>query len=168
MGDDASTVHRIRDARPDEAAALASLQRRASDVWEEYRADLAANPGVIQPPHQAIAEGRVRVAVAGSGRRLGFSVALAAEGGRVELDDLFVEPDAMGRGVGRLLVADVVSRAAAAEATCIDVTANPNAAGFYERVGFRVTGDVPTLFGRGVRMRLDLSPAMRSTSLPCP
>jgi GNAT superfamily N-acetyltransferase len=159
MGDDASTVHRIRDARPDEAAALASLQRRASDVWEEYRADLAANPGVIQPPHQAIAEGRVRVAVAGSGRRLGFSVALAVEAGRVELDDLFVEPDAMGRGVGRLLVA---------AATRIDVTANPNAVGFYERVGFRVTGDVPTLFGRGIRMRLDLSPAMRSTSLPCP
>jgi GNAT superfamily N-acetyltransferase len=83
-------------------------------------------------------------------------VVLAAECGTVELDDLFVEPDAMGRGVGRRLIADVVSRAAAARATSIDVTANPNALGFYERLGFRVTGDVATLFGRGVRMRLDL------------
>jgi len=168
MGDEPSIVHRIRDARPAEAAALASLQRRSSDVWEEYRAQLAANPGVIGPPHRAIAEGRVRVAVDASQRRLGFSVVLVAEGDRVELDDLFVEPDSMGRGVGRLLVADVVSRAAAGKATCIDVTANPNALGFYERVGFRVIGEVATLFGRGIRMRRDLSPAMRHTSLPCP
>ena len=168
MGKDPTFVHRIRDARRAEAAALASLQRRSSDVWEEYRAQLAANPGVIEPPHQAIAEGRVRVAVDASQRRLGFSVVLAPEDGRVELDDLFVEPDAMERGVGRLLVADVVSRAAALHATCVDVTANPNALGFYERVGFRVTGEVETLFGRGIRMRLDLQPAMRSTSLPCP
>ena len=156
MAEEPSIVHRIRDARPAEAAALASLQRRSSDVWEEYRAQLAASPGLIEPPHEAIAEGRVRVAVDASGRRLGFSVVLAAEGDRVELDDLFVEPDSMGRGVGRLLVADVVSRAAAAPATGVDVTANPNALGFYERVGFRVTGEVATLFGRGIRMRLDL------------
>ena len=156
MGDEPSIVHRIRDARPAEAAALASLQRRSSDAWEEYRAQLAANPGVIGPPHQAIAEGRVRVAVDASQRRLGFSVVLAPERGRVELDDLFVEPDSMGRGVGRLLVADVVSRAAAAQATCIEVTANPNVVGFYERLDFRVTGDVATLFGRGVRMRREL------------
>ena len=156
MADEPSIVHRVRDARPAEAAALAALQRRSSDVWEEYRAQLAANPGVIEPPHEAIAEGRVRVAVDASGRRLGFSVVLAPEGGRVELDDLFVEPDSMGRGVGRLLVADVVSRAAAVPASGVDVTANPNALGFYQRVGFRVTGEVATLFGRGIRMRLDL------------
>jgi ribosomal protein S18 acetylase RimI-like enzyme len=156
MADNPFVVQGIRDARPAEAAALASLQRRSSDVWEEYRAQLAAHPGVIEPPHRAIAEGRVRVAVDASQRRLGFSVVLAPEGGRVELDDLFVEPDSMGRGVGRLLVADVVSRAAAVQATCIEVTANPNALGFYERVGFRVTGEVATLFGRGIRMRLDL------------
>lgn len=52
----------VRDARPDEASALEALQRRASDVWEEYRAQLAANPDAIEAPHQAIAEGRVRVA----------------------------------------------------------------------------------------------------------
>ena len=156
MSGEPSIVHRIRDARPAEAEALASLQRRSSDVWEEYRAQLAAHPGAIEPPRQAITEGRVRVAVDASGRRLGFSVVLAPAADCVELDDLFVEPDAMGRGVGRLLIADVVARAGAAKATCIDVTANPNALGFYERVGFRVTGDVATLFGRGIRMRLDL------------
>jgi len=153
-----SVVPRIRDALPAEAAALAALQRRSSDVWEEYRAALAANPDAIEPPSQAVAEGRVRVAVDASQRRLGFSVVLPVVHGRCELDDLFVEPDSMGLGVGRLLVGDVASRAAAAGASQVDVIANPNALGFYERVGFRVAGEASTRFGRGLRMTLDLSP----------
>jgi len=152
-----SVVERIRDALTDEASALEALQRRSSDVWEEYRAQLAANQDAIEPPHLAIAEGRVRVAVDASQRRLGFSVMTPVEDGRCELDDLFVEPDSMGLGVGRLLVDDVASRAAAAGASHVDVIANPNALGFYERVGFRARGDVSTRFGRGVRMSLDLS-----------
>jgi ribosomal protein S18 acetylase RimI-like enzyme len=143
---------------PEEASALAALQRRSADVWEQYRASLAANPDAIAPPHQAIAEGRVRVAVDASQRRLGFSVVLPVEGGRCELDDLFVEPEWMRLGVGRLLVDDVASRAAAAGARCVEVIANPNALGFYERVGFRITGEVPTRFGPGIRMRLALAP----------
>jgi GNAT superfamily N-acetyltransferase len=152
-----SVVERIRDALPEEAGALEALQRRSSDVWEEYRALLAANPDAIEPPRQAIAEGRVRVAVDASQRRLGFSVVKQVEDGRCELDDLFVEPDSMRRGVGRLLVDDVASRAGAAGASHLDVIANPNALGFHEAVGFRATGEAPTRFGLGVRMSLDLS-----------
>ena len=149
----------IRDARPDEASALEALQRRSSDVWEEYRAQLAANPDAIEPPHQAIADGRVRVAVDASGRRLGFSAVLPLRDGRCELDDLFVEPDAMRLGVGRLLVDDVTTRAAASGASYVDVIANPNALGFYERLGFEITGHASTRFGSAPRMSLELSPA---------
>lgn len=155
----------IRDALPNEAAALEALQRRSSDVWAEYRAQLAANPDAIEPPHRAIAEGRVRVAVDASHGRLGFSVVRPVKAGRCELDDLFVEPESMGVGVGRLLVDDLASRATVAGAAYVDVIANPNALGFYERVGFETTGDVSTRFGRGVRMSLDLSQhAFRSAS----
>jgi ribosomal protein S18 acetylase RimI-like enzyme len=153
---EASVVAAVRDAQPDDASALAALQRRSSDVWEEYRGLLAANPDAIEPPHQAIVEGRVRVAVDASRRRLGFSVVRPQEGGRCELDDLFVEPDSMGRGVGRRLVDDAAARSAAAGASFIDVISNPNAVGFYERLGFHMTGEVPTRFGRGVRMTLTL------------
>jgi ribosomal protein S18 acetylase RimI-like enzyme len=153
-----AVVELIRDARPDEASALEALQRRSSDVWEEYRAQLAANPDAIEPPHQAIADGRVRVAVDASGRRLGFSVVLPVRDGRCELDDLFVEPDSMQLGVGRLLVDDVATRAAASGASYVDVIANPNALGFYERLGFEITGQASTRFGSAPRMSLELSP----------
>jgi ribosomal protein S18 acetylase RimI-like enzyme len=154
-------VAAIRDARPDEALALESLHRRASEVWEEYRAQLAAHPDAIAPPHQAIAEGRVRVAVDASGHRLGFSVVLPVEAGRCELDDLFVEPEWMGRGVGRALVDDLSARAAAAGASHVDVVANPNALGFYSRLGFQITGQTSTRFGSAPRMTLELSHAPR-------
>jgi ribosomal protein S18 acetylase RimI-like enzyme len=147
----------IRNARPDEALALEALQRRSSDVWEEYRAQLAANPDAIEPPHSAIAEGRVRVALDTLGRLLGFAVALPVRGGRCELDDLFVEPECMGRGVGRRLVDDVATRAAAAGASHLDVIANPNALGFYERLGFEITGRAATRFGDAPRMSRGLT-----------
>lgn len=150
-------VESIRDARPDEAFALEALQRRASDVWEEYRAQLAAHPDAIAPPHQAIADGRVRVAVDASGRCLGFSVVLPVEDGRCELDDLFVEPGSMRLGIGRMLVDDLATRAAAGGARYVDVIANPNALQFYERLGFEVTGRASTRFGNAPRMTLDLS-----------
>ena len=151
-----AVVDAIRDARPDEAPALAALQRRFADVWDEYRAQLAANPDAIEPPHRAIADGRVRVAADASGRLLGFSVVLPIRDGRCELDDLFVEPEWMRRGVGRLLVADLTARAAAAGASHVDVIANPNALAFYERLGFETTGQASTRFGEAPRMSLEL------------
>lgn len=151
-----AVVDAIRDARPDEALALAALQRRSADVWEEYRAQLAANPDAIEPPHRAIADGRVRVAADASGRLLGFSVVLPIRDGRCELDDLFVEPEWMRRGVGRLLVADLTARAATLGASHVDVIANPNALAFYERLGFETTGQASTRFGEAPRMSLEL------------
>jgi hypothetical protein len=103
-----SIVALIRDARADEALALEALQRRASDVWQEYRAQLAAHPDAITPPHQAMAEGRVRVAVDPAG------------------------------------------------ASYLDVIANPNALGFYTRLGFHVTDETTTRFGAAPRMTLAL------------
>lgn len=142
--------------------ALEALQRRSSDVWEYDRANLAAHPDAIEPPHQAIAEGRVRVALDASGMLLGFSIVLPVRNGRCELDHLFVEPDAMRQGVGRLLVEDVLSHAGAAGAGFVDVIADENALGFYERVGFEVTGRAATRFRDAPRMSLSLLPRASS------
>jgi GNAT superfamily N-acetyltransferase len=76
--------------------------------------------------------------------------------GRCELDDLFVEPDTLGRGVGRLLVADVGRRAASAGAAFVDVIANPNALGFCDRIGYVTIGEAATRFGNAPRMTLEL------------
>ncbi len=147
---------KIRDAAPSEASALESLQRRSSEVWDEYREQLAAHPEVIELPQAFIDKGWVRVAVDPSDTPIGFSVVIPSDGPTHELDGLFVEPAQMRRGVGRALVEDASARARSHGALVMDVTAGP-AQPFYERAGFTVTGPARTRFGTAVRMRLDLS-----------
>ena len=45
---------RIRNATATEAPVFEALQRRSSDVWEEYREQLAANPDAIELPQAFI------------------------------------------------------------------------------------------------------------------
>ena len=146
-----SAALRIRDATATESAVLEALQRRASEIWEEYREPLAANPDAIELPRAFIENGWVRVAVAENGRPAGFSVVIPGDGDVHELDGLFVEPSRMYRGVGRALIDDATVRATASGAACLEVTAGP-ARAFYEKVGFTVVGAAETRFGPAVRM----------------
>lgn len=143
---------KIRDAAAGEAQRLEGLQRRSSDVWDEYREQLAANPDAIQLPQSFIDRGLVRVAVRDDDEPIGFSVVIPTDDHLHELDGLFVEPDHMGCGAGRALVEDAAVRAASAGATCLEVTAGP-AQVFYEKVGFELVGSTQTRFGPAVRMR---------------
>ena len=145
----------IRAARSQERHALEDLQLRASTHWPTYRAHLAAHPGVVAIPPAQIDDGLVRVAER-RGEVAGFAVLLPPVAGACELDGLFVEPTRMGNGVGRLLVEDAARIAAAQGAEWIDVIANPDAVGFYERVGFGGDDEVATRFGPARRMRLAL------------
>jgi GNAT superfamily N-acetyltransferase len=142
----------IRDATASEGPALEALQRRSSDVWAQYREQLARHPDAIELPQAFIDRGWVRVAVSGDDTPIGFSVVIPGSGSIHELDGLFVEPDHLQRGIGRALVEDAAARAAAGSAVSLEVTAGP-ARGFYERVGFTVVGRAETRFGPAVRMR---------------
>jgi GNAT superfamily N-acetyltransferase len=146
-------IEQFRYAEASEVHELEDLQRRASLVWEEYRADLIAHPEAIAIPADTIEGRSVRVAI-GSGRLLGFAVVAPLGNGRSQLDGLFVEPDVMGRGLGRALVADAVTIARHRGVKRLEVTANPRAVGFYEKVGFVADGEVTTQFGPALRMSL--------------
>jgi GNAT superfamily N-acetyltransferase len=145
----------IRDATVSEGASLEALQRRSSDAWEAYREQLAANPDAIELSQRLIDNGWVRVALGDDRAPIGFSVVIPRNGGALELDGLFVEPAHMRCGVGRALVEDAVARASRGGAKYLEVTAGP-AQGFYERVGFELTGAAQTRFGPAVRMRREL------------
>lgn len=74
-----------------------------------------------------------------TGRVLGFySLVLLPP----ELDLLFVDNGAQGRGIGRLLVEHMTSRARAAGLDRVRVVSHPPAEGFYLRSGAQRTGTV--------------------------
>jgi predicted N-acetyltransferase YhbS len=142
---------RIRDSQPGEAPAIEALQRRALETWTEHRDQLAAHPGAVAIPAAWVDEGKLRVAEDDEGRPVGFAVAVGNE-----LDSVYVDPAATQQGIGRLLVEDAAARAKEAGASGLKVSAIAGSQAFYERLGFVPTGEAPSRFGPGVRMRRDL------------
>jgi GNAT superfamily N-acetyltransferase len=74
-----------------------------------------------------------------------------------ELDDLWVAPEFIGRGIGSVLFAHAVERARECGATAVRWEADPNAVGFYERMGASIVGTTVGSWGRELPvMRLEL------------
>jgi GNAT superfamily N-acetyltransferase len=60
------------------------------------------------------------------------------------LDSCWVFPGAAGKGVGRALVRRALDFAAESHSRTLKVISDPNAEGFYRRLGFRSIGDHPS------------------------
>jgi ribosomal protein S18 acetylase RimI-like enzyme len=146
----------IRDATLADLPALQDVYRRSSLSNDGDRANLLAYPETLLLSDLAIREGRMRAALSPRADIIGF-MTLALVGRALEVDDLFVDPDVMRRGVGRRLVEDAVDIAVNRGVARLEVTANPHALAFYLRVGFVIDHEVETRFGTGVRMHRDVS-----------
>lgn len=144
----------LRTAVPGDLPALRRIFRRSSLSNEGDRAVLIAHPEVLELSGDGVAEGRTRVAVGADGTILGFATWRRLRRGALELDDLFVDPDWMRRGIGRRLVEDLVALATRERVPIIEVTANPHADAFYRSVGFVRVSETETRFGPAVRMQL--------------
>jgi GNAT superfamily N-acetyltransferase len=140
----------IRTARPEDLEAVRAVFREASLSNEGDRAVLRAHPEVLVFDGAALAEGRTRVAVTGGGPEsdtvVGFATVALLDGG-LELEDLFVDPRWMRRGVATALVEDLLATARVTGVATVRVTANDHAAAFYASVGFVPDGRVTTRFG---------------------
>lgn len=69
-----------------------------------------------------------------------FSLVAIPEG--LLLDNFFLLPAHIGSGVGRVMWEEAVQRAQDQGAKRMTLESDPNAAGFYERMGARLTGSV--------------------------
>jgi GNAT superfamily N-acetyltransferase len=91
-----------------------------------------------------ILSGRVRVAEV-DGKPVGVAaLAPPDDVGIAELEHLFVDPAAMGHGVGAALLSEAFSLARREGAMAIRVLSDPQARGFYERHGFSWAHDAPS------------------------
>ena len=149
----------IRLARLDERAALDALCFRSKAHWGYDSGFMARCRDILFVPAPLIEAELVWVAADAADRPLGLVALDAADGDPISLDMLFIEPDAIGRGIGDLLFRHAVSAARGLQATALDIHSDPFAAGFYERMGARRTGEAPSevLPGRMLPVyRLDL------------
>ena len=102
---------------------------------ENDRGMLQENPGWLELSDRGIREGRMRAAVDGYGAITGFAT-YSLSGGLAELEDLFVDPLLMRRGIATALVLDICTRLYDLGFDTLEVTANPHAMAFYKRLRF--------------------------------
>ncbi len=130
----------IRRARPDEADVLTEIAHAAKRHWgypenwiEHWKADLTITPEFIAKHEMYVA--MIDEDVVGC-CALVFSEALA------ELEHMWIRPRHMGTGCGRALFRHAKERAANLEIPVLEISADPNAEGFYERMGARRIGEI--------------------------
>ncbi len=147
----------IRAGRAGDTAALEGVFRRASLSNAGDRPALLAHPEALQLSEELVGGGRVVVATLSDGTIVGFASTRAIHAATLELDDLFVDPSWMRRGVARALIDAIRVQAAAEGVTHLEVTGNEHALEFYLAAGFVVDGSADTEFGPGLRMHLDIA-----------
>jgi GNAT superfamily N-acetyltransferase len=146
----------IRLGTSADLAALADIYRRASLSNDGDRDRLLAHPEYLVLEPEGLTEGRTQVAEA-DGSVVGFATWALAGGGRMELEDLFVDPKWMRRGIATALVNRICDELRSRGTDTLEVTASPDALGFYRSVGFIDAGVAETSFGSAPHLVLELS-----------
>ena len=134
------SIRRFVARDPAEAGVLSALALRSKAHWG-YDADfLAACQDDLTLSAEEIASSPVYV-FDGGDAPAGFYRLLLRDDGVAELDDLFVEPAAMGQGVGRRLWRHAVSTATRLGCSEMVWQSDPQAEGFYLAMGARRAGE---------------------------
>ena len=147
----------IRRARAGEGGVLTALARRAKAHWG-YPPELLARFAVDLVLSEAAIDRDEVWVLDGDDGPIGFHRVVIGE--PAVLEDLWVEPAAIGAGHGRRLWLHAAGIARRGGAAAIELDADPNAVRFYERMGARQVGDTPSAVVPGrmlPRMRADLA-----------
>lgn len=132
----------LRTPGTDEAIALTELCLRSKAVWgydehfmEACRDELTITPEMMNSSYLQVAEG--------DGRLIGVAQ-ITLKGKIAELSKLFVDPTRLRHGAGRQLFDWAKRTARGAGAASLVIEADPDAAGFYRRMGAIDDGTVPS------------------------
>jgi GNAT superfamily N-acetyltransferase len=130
----------FRRASPDDAGRLTELTFASKAHWgyderfmERARPELVVTREYLEANECWVADQH--------GRLIGWFSLVDVPGGLL-LDDFFLHPDHIGAGLGRQMWERALTRAAERGADRLTLESDPNAAGFYERMGARRTGSI--------------------------
>ena len=149
----------IRSASPEDGPTLTTIALDAKRHWgypeswiKHWESDLTISPEFIRDNHVYVHEedGEIR----------GF-YALCVAGDKAELEHMWVTPAAIGTGIGKELFLDAMERAAKLNVSAVEMSADPNAAGFYKRMGATQIGEVDSsIEGQPRKLpRLEIKPS---------
>jgi GNAT superfamily N-acetyltransferase len=125
-------------AHPEDAPALTNIAFAAKRHWGYPKAWIEGWREALTITPEFISSHETHIAVVQS-QRTGFH-ALAPNERGLELLHLWVLPESMGHGIGRALFAHALERAGRLGLRTLEIESDPNAEGFYLRMGARRIG----------------------------
>lgn len=130
----------IRQASPKEASALTRIARDAKRHWgypedwiQHWQEDLTISSDFINDNQVYVADREDEI--------VGFYALVVSDRG-TELEHMWVAPKHIGTGVGKELFIHAMQIAAGEKVSQVQISADPNAEGFYTRMGARRIGEV--------------------------
>lgn len=133
----------VRSARASEARAISDLAFRSKSHWpytpdqlEVFRGELTITPEELATKRAHVVEEEDAI--------LGFYTLASHSRNEIELEHIFIEPQELHRGLGSQLFRHACETAAAAGATRLIIQSDPNAAGFYHRLGAILEKEIPS------------------------
>ncbi|MDQ2920962.1 MAG: GNAT family N-acetyltransferase [Acidobacteriota bacterium] len=131
---------KIRRASPADATRLTEIAHDAKGYWgypehwiKHWQDDLTISPDFVATNQVFVAEKDDQI--------LGF-YALIIRQDKAELDHMWVAPEHIGSGVGKELFIHAMQNAARRNVSEIEILSDPNAAGFYRKMGAFHAGEV--------------------------
>ena len=130
----------IRRATTDDVATLTNIAHDAKRHWgypqhwiEHWRDELTIS-------NDFVSENEVYV-LASDDEVRGF-YALVVRNDKAELEHLWVTPKHIGTGVGKELFLHAMQRAGSRDVTEVQISSDPNAEGFYQKMGAHRIGEI--------------------------
>lgn len=130
---------KIRKAEAADAPTLTEIANNAKKHWgypehwiQHWQDDLTISPDFVTANQVYVAERE--------GNLLGF-YALVIQKEKAELDHLWVAPAHIGTGVGKELFIHAMQTAVGQNIDAVEIVSDPNAAGFYRKMGAHQVGE---------------------------
>jgi N-acetylglutamate synthase-like GNAT family acetyltransferase len=130
---------KIRKASTEDAERLTTIAHDAKRHWgypehwiKHWQDDLTISPEFVAANQVYVAESE--------GELLGF-YALIISSDKAELDHLWVAPEHIGTGVGKELFIHAMQHAAGRDISEVEILSDPNAEGFYRKMGAHRIGE---------------------------
>jgi GNAT superfamily N-acetyltransferase len=146
-----TTRYSIRPAQPDDAAFLTGIALRAKAHWGYDDAFMAAaRHDLIVTAEQLMTD--ITFVLEQDGVAKGFYKLRPLTPHEVELTDLFLDPTAIGQGLGRALWEHALATASQAGYLLMSLESDPYAEGFYLHMGAQRIGEVESSVVPGRRL----------------
>lgn len=131
-----------RSARPEDAVALTTIALRSKAHWGYSNEFMQACKNELTVTPQACSSGLV-MTIEQDGVMAGF-YQLAGQPPKGKLDALFVDPPAIGKGIGGALFQEAVRHARRLGFTSLSIHSDPHAEAFYLHMGAKRVGESPS------------------------